>query len=95
MCTSTQVTAGARPGFWLAGARSLNNQLFALYFQTHRIFVLATARMLLHVAEFPFILIIFRLLHRVATVTPPLVADWGVWLLLQPFVGLDALRLAG
>lgn len=58
-----------------------------------RIFVLAAARVLLHVAEFPFILIIFRLLHRLLyNSKPPLGADWGVWLLL---LRLDPLRLAG
>lgn len=70
MCTSTQSQPLLRPEFWLTGARSLNKQLFSLSFQTHRIFVVAAARALLHVAEFPFILIIFRLLHRVTTVNP-------------------------
>lgn len=65
MCTSA-ATAGAAPS-----VLSDRLNLSSLYSQTHRVFVLAAARMLLHVAEFPFILISFRLLHRVTTVTPP------------------------
>lgn len=55
------------PDLWLTGSPRLSNQLFSLYCHTHRIFVLAKARMLFRVAEFSFITI-FRLLHRVTAV---------------------------
>lgn len=98
MCTSTRSQLELSPEFWLTGPRRLNHLLLSLSFQTHRIFVLAAARMLLHVAEFPFILIIFRLLHRVTTVNPPPPPSLSPWFCLPgsaPFVAAGSAQVSG